>query len=804
MPQPFLINDAIRRWAVGIATGVALLAAGGDVHAADGEPLPGTLPLRGERDFSVEMRAGFRQFFQRQIDASISQRAGRWQRDFTSREAFEKSVEPNRSRLRRMVGVVDERLDASAGPERIATLTRSAVRAETNTHTVTAVRWPVLPHVWAEGLLLEPKGLAIARVVALPDADQTPELLAGLIAGAAPSSAFASRLAAAGCQVLVPVLIDRTDEFSGNPQVAMTNQPHREWIWRQAYQMGRHIIGCEVQKVLAAIDWFTHLNAGSARPVPLAVAGYGEGGLVALYSAALDSRIHGVMVSGYFDSRQGVADEPIYRDVFGLLTEFGDAELAGLVAPRALVIEYSAAPAISGPPALRPGSRLAGAPGRITNPPLTQVRREVERARGFFAGQTLITPRYTVIAGADDTAVPFGSVPALRALLTGIGADATRLDRGADTPPTKAPPHDAAGTRDRQRRQVEQLTDHHQHLMRASAGVREKFWADATPKSAAEWPAATARYREAMWENLIGRYPSPSIPPNARTRKIAVTTAYTIYEVLLDVTDEVFAWGYLLVPNDLKPGEKRPVVVCQHGLEGVPADVVDTNDASRAFRVYQGFAARLAERGFVTYAPHNYYRGGNEFRSLQRLARPIGKTLFAATTLQHEQMLRWLSGLEFVDSTRIGFYGLSYGGNTAMRVPALLEQYAVVIASGDFNEWVYKNVTVDHIHSMMYNNVWEVYEFDLGHTFNHAEMAALIAPRPFMVERGHDDGVARDEWVAAEYAKVRRLYAKLGIPERTTIEFFNGPHQIHGVGTYEFLHRHLNWPAPARTVLLKP
>ena len=82
-------------------------------------------------------------------------------------------------------------------------------------------------------------------------------------------------------------------------------------------------------------------------------------------------------------------------------------------------------------------------------------------------------------------------------------------------------------------------------------------------------------------------------------------------------------------------------------------------------------------------------------------------------------------------------------------------------------------------------------EFDLANTFNYAEMAGLIAPRPFMVERGHDDRVAPDEWVAYEYAKVRRLYDKLGIGDRTTIEFFNGPHEIHAVGTFEFLHKHL-------------
>ena len=55
-----------------------------------------------------------------------------------------------------------------------------------------------------------------------------------------------------------------------------------------------------------------------------------------------------VLVSGYFNSRQKVWDEPIYRNVWGLLSEFGDAEIASLIAPRTLVIEYSQVPGING------------------------------------------------------------------------------------------------------------------------------------------------------------------------------------------------------------------------------------------------------------------------------------------------------------------------------------------------------------------------------------------------------------------------------------------------------------------------
>jgi hypothetical protein len=35
------------------------------------------------------------------------------------------------------------------------------------------------------------------------------------------------------------------------------------------------------------------------------------------------------------------------------------------------------------------------------------------------------------------------------------------------------------------------------------------------------------------------------------------------------------------------------------------------------------------------------------------------------------------------------------------------------------------------------------------------------------------------------------LYTRLGIPERTEIEWFNGPHTINGKGTFKFLDKWL-------------
>ena len=102
---------------------------------------------------------------------------------------------------------------------------------------------------------------------------------------------------------------------------------------------------------------------------------------------------------------------------------------------------------------------------------------------------------------------------------------------------------------------------------------------------------------------------------------------------------------------------------------------------------------------------------------------------------------------------------------------------------------------MDNTYSTIFYGMYEWGEFNIANTFGYAKMAALIAPRSFMVERGHHDDVSPDEWVAYEFSRVRRLYDTLGVPERTRIgfELFNGPHEIHGVGTFEFLREQLNW-----------
>ncbi|MCI0333526.1 MAG: dienelactone hydrolase family protein [Planctomycetes bacterium] len=749
--------------------------------------LPGTQPLTINEPLDEVMVAGISRFALRALEDSPRVREELWRLDSGNADDYLKSMEARRARFRIIIGAVDER-EAAAGFEVVAKLGGEGRVAHSTDVTVYAVRWPVLPNVTGEGLLLKPRGPAVARVVALPDADWTPEMFVGLADGLGDHQPLPNRLAAAGIEVVVPTLISRDATYSGNPLVAFTNQPHREFIYRQAFPLGRHIIGYEIEKVQAAIDQFQQLNERHDVSLPIGVVGVGEGGLLALYAAANDPRIDAALVSGYFSSRMRVWQEPIYRNVWGLLTEFGDAEIAKLIAPRPLVIEACAVPEVDGPPVPRDGKRGGAAPGRIKICALDDVRSEYQRAKTTYAHLDA-ADRISLVTSANGTG-PSGSEPALTAFLKLLG-----VEHGPSAKFNKLElAHDQVDAAARQRQQVQELTEYTQHLLRLSPKVRDEFWSKADRSSVKNWGASTEFYRNYVWEEMIGKLPDPTMPPNVRTRRVIDIPEYAGYEVVIDVYPNVIAAGILLMPKNVQPTEKRPVVVCQHGLEGTPQDTI-TRDGN-GYPYYKAFADELAKRGFIVYAPLNPYRGENRFRAIQRQSNPMKRSLFSYIIRQHERSLEWLQTLPNVDSGRIGFYGLSYGGKTAMRVPPILkDRYALCICSADFNDWIRKMVSAHDSYSYVFTGEYEMPEWNMGHVASYAELASLMTPQPFMVERGHDDGVAPDEWVAAEFAKVRRHYDKLGLSDRVAIEFFDGPHTIHGVESYRFLHKHLDWPA---------
>src|SRR4051812_27689611 len=120
------------------------------------QTLPGTSPLEMKGDLARQMLDGIDRYLTKETAASVDKRHDFWKPDYSSAQAYVQSVQPNRDRLSKILGVVDKRLPVKE-LELVGGTTQGAMVAQTERYSVFAVRWPVLPGVFGEGLILEPK-----------------------------------------------------------------------------------------------------------------------------------------------------------------------------------------------------------------------------------------------------------------------------------------------------------------------------------------------------------------------------------------------------------------------------------------------------------------------------------------------------------------------------------------------------------------------------------------------------------------------------------------------------------------------
>ena len=434
--------------------GTGLCAQTADVRPGNGNALAGTGRLTMPGDLASAMIDGIDRFLRGQIDQVRVRRLERWQRELSSpgKGAF---ISASRERLSTILGLRDHLVD-HVELELLATEKQSALIDRTSHFEVLSVRWAAFGDVYGEGLLLVPRnGRIVANIVALPDCEQTPEQLVGLSSRSPPESQFARRLAESGCRVLVPGLVNRQSKPYRSVRIS-----NREFVYRAAYELGRHLIGYEVAKVRSGITALLDKEPS----LPVGIIGYGEGGMLALYTAALEPRITAAAVCGYFESRDHLWQEPLDRNVFGLLERFGDAELVAMTAAKSIIIEAARGPEFVIPPG------TGGGPGRIATPTMESVRREVDRARQYTQ-QLAVAPLIQLVESGDGTS-PFGSAAAVKAFLQALDATASLAANG----PSPADRRTAPDLNARQTRQFYELNRHNQQVLSQAAKEREQFW----------------------------------------------------------------------------------------------------------------------------------------------------------------------------------------------------------------------------------------------------------------------------------------------------------------------------------------
>ena len=249
-----------RGWAVGRVCAARNAGAfAGDEVAGDGGRYR-ERPGRGGRSLLAEA--------DRRISRASAERY--WKRDFSSSQAYQASVEPNRKGCAHSGGA------GSAGALWKAQLQaemtdRAGGLAFEGGHRVATVRWSAFGDVTGEGIELEAEfGLAGVPLAGDRDSRRGPDARAACRSGRRRAGRIAGgrgwRKADITC--IVPALIDRT-VAARNGRAKLTN---REFIYRSAFELGRHVIGYEVQKVLALVDCFrreTTRRSGQGRRLRL-------------------------------------------------------------------------------------------------------------------------------------------------------------------------------------------------------------------------------------------------------------------------------------------------------------------------------------------------------------------------------------------------------------------------------------------------------------------------------------------------------------------------------------------------------
>ena len=138
-----------------------------------------------------------------------------------------------------------------------------------------------------------------------------------------------------------------------------------------------------------------------------------------------------------------------------------------------------------------------------------------------------------------------------------------------------------------------------------------------------------------------------------------------------------------------------------------------------------------------------------------------------------------------VDPARVAAAGLSYGGTSTLFLAALDDRVRAAVVSGYLASW-------KAAHTVPWNMCGsQVMPGQLG-AVEHLDVAALIAPRPLLVESGTEDMIFPVAAARATVESLRRVYRELGAPDDALVhDVFDGDHQWHGAEVPAFLGRWL-------------
>jgi dienelactone hydrolase len=321
----------------------------------------------------------------------------------------------------------------------------------------------------------------------------------------------------------------------------------------------------------------------------------------------------------------------------------------------------------------------------------------------------------------------------------------------------------------------------------------------------AEWVAWRARLQAKIIE-LLGGFPSVQAPLQPQVLESQSLPEYKLEKVAFQSEMGVYVPCYVLTPHHVAPPYRPVIALHGHGSGGA-AHLLGRvrNEATRAaeeenIRAHNySYAHQLACHGFMVFAPEQRGFGermekhpglifGGEMwqsscRALGYNALLMGKTILGMRVWDVKRTLDYIASRPEAKTAGVGCVGLSGGGTTTLYATVVESRITAAVLSGAFSSFRSSIMSTIHCDCNYIPGILQVAEM--------ADIAALIAPRPLLIEAGTQDPIFPVDEVRSASAEVARVYDLLDVPERFDQDIFGGGHRFSGNKTFDWFDRWL-------------
>ena len=298
--------------------------------------------------------------------------------------------------------------------------------------------------------------------------------------------------------------------------------------------------------------------------------------------------------------------------------------------------------------------------------------------------------------------------------------------------------------------------------------------------------------------SLLGGFSWPRGSLEPKVLETVQKDGYTQQKVEITSEPGVRLPLYVLTPDSGQA--PYPTVIALHGhgsgVQEVIGEPQSEQIAEHMRRCNHDYGRQLARQGFLVLAPEQ--RAFGERREMEDVAQAPGQSSCRQASMNALMLGRTMIGMRVWDVMRIIDYaqqtglaktdtlacvGLSGGGTVTTFATAMDSRITAAVISGYFCTWQWSIMAMRHCEDNYVPGILQ-----------HAEMAdigALIAPRPLLIEAGTEDPIFPLPGVHDAYDKLAQVYAMLAESERLALDVFAGEHQWHGTVAVDWLRRWL-------------